>query len=59
MASFILSGKGNKKGTMAQRHKGTKADQRLSPTPPPGERGYVNNKQHVTPFSPGRRGQGD
>ncbi len=31
----------------------------LSPTPPPGGRGYNIIYQVVTPFSPGRRGQGD
>jgi len=31
----------------------------LSPTPLPGERGYLIIKHELTPFSPGRRGQGD
>jgi hypothetical protein len=31
----------------------------LSPTPPPGGRGYNIIYHIVTPFSPGRRGQGD
>jgi len=31
----------------------------LTPTPLPRERGYYIDIQHLTPFSPGRRGQGE